>query len=262
MGNGVTIVIPTINPNYKFESLRLDQSCLEEVEILIVYQPLAPTKTEGTYERCDHENVRFITVDFRGTSKARNYGILKAKNDIIIFLDDDVSTDVNYVKFIKKAFSESDASLIIGRIFYGFHHKHEYSDEMKLVTSPLHANGSGSGISIRKSSLSKCNILFRENLGAGADVICGEDTAFCLDVFKSKLMVYKTKNYSCSHPVTGSTMHRRDAIFFSSYISVIKNHYRVLHFYILIKFCMRLAFKEGDLKSLCLLLRSYILSYK
>lgn len=110
----VSIVIPTRNRSEKLE--RLLHSILRQttrVNEVIVVDDSDDFKTkelimqlQGYFSRAGITIKHFMSSknEVKSISKARNLGAKEARGDIVIFLDDDVTIDENYVKEILKVF--------------------------------------------------------------------------------------------------------------------------------------------------------------
>ena len=58
------------------------------------------------------DNVKIINVDFKSSAKARNIGILHAKNEILIFCDDDVLINTKTIFDVWTYMMDSDVALV------------------------------------------------------------------------------------------------------------------------------------------------------
>lgn len=115
----ISIVIPTINREKEIRTL-LDSIVLQKyqnLEIIIVDQnkkiDLRNTLTE--YE--NKLSIQHYKVDFKGASKARNYGAQKATGEILAFPDDDCIYAEGVLEYINENFSKNtEIDAIFGRI--------------------------------------------------------------------------------------------------------------------------------------------------
>ncbi|MEM2522669.1 MAG: glycosyltransferase [Candidatus Bathyarchaeia archaeon] len=117
----VSIVIPTRNRSEKLE--RLLYSILRQttrVNEVIVVDDSDDFKTkelimqlQGYFSRAGITIKHFMSSknEVKSISKARNLGAKEARGDIVIFLDDDVTIDENYVKEILKVFDKYPQAL-------------------------------------------------------------------------------------------------------------------------------------------------------
>ncbi|MEM2027510.1 MAG: glycosyltransferase [Candidatus Bathyarchaeia archaeon] len=126
---GVSVVIPTLQEGkYIGRLLSKIVSADPSVEIIVV----DGGSTDGTAEIARRFTDKVYVLNRRGIGRARNYGALKAKGDVIIFMDADVEPPPDFVDKVLSAFKDrsvvgatckimpgvSDASLKAFFIFY------------------------------------------------------------------------------------------------------------------------------------------------
>lgn len=110
----ISIVIPTINRYKDLENTIADlhKQTLPDFEILIIDQ------TDKTQAKAITTNkVKYFWKPFKSASKARNLGLLEAKADIVLFLDDDVIIkNKNFLLHHFNYFKEPKTSGVAGAI--------------------------------------------------------------------------------------------------------------------------------------------------
>ncbi|MBQ8002485.1 MAG: glycosyltransferase family 2 protein [Clostridia bacterium] len=115
--NKLSVVIATMN---RTESLRdtleyLEKSSVLPTEVIVVDQSTNTEIHSENLKLCEQINMN-VQVFFREPSltAARNFGITKAENDVVIFMDDDVRVQENTIENITKLMSDSTISMIGG----------------------------------------------------------------------------------------------------------------------------------------------------
>lgn len=134
--------------------------------------------------------VQMITKNERGLSKSRNCAISNSKSDICVIADDDITYTNDYSKIIQKAYLDNPNADIIAfqveRVGPGkkvFRKKAKWENYLSCMKI------SSVEITFRRKSIIDNNILFNENLGAGAHFLMGEENVFLYEAMKKKLKV-------------------------------------------------------------------------
>lgn len=113
----VSIIIPTLN---RVSSLArtlgfISKSSIPPDEIIIVDQSPRDT-AEKTKKLCDSQTlkIKYIHINEPSLTGARNAGIELCKNDIAIFMDDDVDIGTDTIKNILVLFKDNSISMVAG----------------------------------------------------------------------------------------------------------------------------------------------------
>ncbi len=143
-----------------------------------------------------NKNVKFLNFAERGVGLNRNNTLMRADGDIVLFADDDVVYNDDYVEKVEAFYKENpNADVAI------FNFETSRGDEplQDIVTKTERINKVKARkygtfcVSARRDSLRKANIYFHLLFGGGAKYSCGEDTIFLQDCFKAGLKVYTCK---------------------------------------------------------------------
>jgi glycosyltransferase involved in cell wall biosynthesis len=182
--------------NYKyFELIIIDQSDIisEEKKQLIKKHP---------------QQIRFFHIKERGRSLAKNYGILQAKGDLILFCDDDILVEPNFLETHVAIYSkdsqigaascrlveEGDPELPIAtplkNTFYGKLINKPYSTSSGYVTSL-----NGGNMSFKKNVLNKVG--FFEEYFEGTSMVEEPDIAY--RVTKNNYKIYFDASVTVKH---------------------------------------------------------------
>ena len=113
----VSIIIPTLN---RASSLArtlgfISKSSILPDEVIIVDQSPIDT-AEKIKELCDSQTlkIKYIHVSEPSSSKSRNIGLELCKNDIAIFMDDDVDIGIDTIRNILILFRDNSISMVGG----------------------------------------------------------------------------------------------------------------------------------------------------
>lgn len=113
----VSIIIPTLN---RVSSLArtlgfISKSSIPPDEIIIVDQSPRDT-AEKTKKLCDSQTlkIKYIHINEPSLTGARNAGIELCKNDIAIFMDDDINIGTDTIKNILVLFKDNSISMVAG----------------------------------------------------------------------------------------------------------------------------------------------------
>lgn len=209
--NGMSVIIPSLHRtefllntlkdlvkqvcDFPFEIIVVDQSSQFDVEVQNFCKE---------YSFCKYHHISF----FKGLPEARNYGWQKAKNDYILFLDDDITCGEN---LLQEHFSILKNPLV-GVVAGGIVEVHKFNQECKTggfnywTATPLRGfhklgtfevlHGGGGNFATKKEVLLKVNGI-DENLTKGAALY--EETDFCLRVKKAGYKVMFHSKASVNH---------------------------------------------------------------
>jgi GT2 family glycosyltransferase len=128
-------LISVIIPTYQREAVlcaSVDEALRQDYpnfEVLVVDQTQQhePDTEQHLQHLADVGKVQWYRVDWASLPAARNYGVSKAKGDIILFIDDDVELPPGYLQAHAQEFqAHPEAGAVAGRVF----------DRMKLADRP------------------------------------------------------------------------------------------------------------------------------
>ncbi len=237
----VSIIVPTLLRDYDISRLEAVLSCGRISEIIIVSQHIAAT---SSLETISGISVRREKLEDVGTSRARNWGIERAAGDILVFLDDDVTPNPEYVSLIDKAICELCGDIFITNCNYGPDWARAVHVNIWRVRRFRDALASGSGIAVNRAAINRVGLRFREYLGGGCRIVSGEDNLFTLDGWRLGLKLYRSDFESVKHPVTGSTGWRTDSEYIASLAYNLRYYYGAYGLYVLTRSILRLLLKS------------------
>lgn len=114
----ISLIIPTINRKKELKNLleSIYLNSYKEIEVIVVDQNKAGFLDDTIKEYKEKLNLLHLNVDFKGASRARNYGVKFAKGDIINFPDDDSELSVDLLENVIKFFDCNEKiDVIYGR---------------------------------------------------------------------------------------------------------------------------------------------------
>ncbi|MBY0316250.1 MAG: glycosyltransferase family 2 protein [Bdellovibrionales bacterium] len=114
----ISIIVPTLNRPYSLvktlDSIFAQQFPQNEIEILVVFN-FPPQISPAFFQPLHSAPLRILTAAEPGVNNARNMGILEARGDILLFVDDDVVLDDPlYLKKLKDLHTQFPEQMSIG----------------------------------------------------------------------------------------------------------------------------------------------------
>lgn len=180
-------------------------------EILILDQSKSD-QTKRAISTISHAAIQYFKLDTSGKSNALNYGIMRARGDILIFTDDDCIASTNWIATIQQSFERfPEISAVFGKTLPHTSHLHGHrvcpctftNGKYALITRPcIHYKqiGFGNNMAIRKSVFHTMNT-FKQWLGPGSMGSNAEDAEMALRLlikghkifYNPKAVVYHNK---------------------------------------------------------------------
>lgn len=153
---------------------------------------------------------KMITTQTRGVGINRNMALTYATGDYLLFSDDDLQYVDDYAQIVEKAFEEiPKADCIIFNIeVVGSAINRRRNGKIKRVRWYNALNYGAPRIAVKRSSVSRENIMFNRNFGGGTPFSCGEDTLYIVSMLKSKLRLYVYPQTIAVSDQTNSTWFR------------------------------------------------------
>lgn len=206
-------MISVIIPTYNREQCIIDLlNCFlkqdyTDYEIIVIDQSDILSEAKKKYiKKCTHK-LRYFHISERGRSLAKNYGILQAKGDLLLFCDDDIIIPSNFLSTHAKHYSIPNIGGVSCRLveegqnpvhiypalkttFYGRLINRPYSTASGFVTSL-----NGGNMSIRKEALDKSG--FFEEYFIGTSMVEEPDLAF--RIIKNGYKIYFDSSITIMH---------------------------------------------------------------
>lgn len=118
----LSVVVPTIGRELLKDSVSsvvdsLSQSGISRNECEIVVSDQSGNVTPSWFLQLSNKyQIRVVYSNTRGAAINRNHGAAHAKGQVIGFLDDDCTADINWVNIILSKFSGSGSNMITGQV--------------------------------------------------------------------------------------------------------------------------------------------------
>lgn len=217
---GVSIIIPTLNRQECIQNTVRDllaQKTDISIEIIIVDQSEFRDTNLLNFISNIKLDVKYFHVSFRGLPLARNFGLQRAKFNIIAYVDDDVIIPENYIAELWKSFLDKNISILAGGIDEVYRKDNPNPTETGrfnfwTATASRDFNSDresyvysapGGNFSVRREVFEKI-FGFDEELAVGAALY--EESEFCLRAIKNKFKIWfnpKVRLKHLAHPTGG-----------------------------------------------------------
>lgn len=215
MINLISIIVCTYNRGDSLKMTLQSLSALNcpefmELEIIAVDNNSSDATKETIMKFIENGicNIRYLFERRQGLSYARNAGLCEAKGEVILFTDDDVIVDPNWLVEIVRTFAKYDADCVGGKILpiWPGERPSWLSRNNENILALLDYGESTLELNIDDPTLFGANIAFSRrilnrvgnfstSLGRkGNKLYCGEDTDMYLRVFQANgKVIYQPK---------------------------------------------------------------------
>ena len=172
----------------------MNQKDLHIAEEMNVQSPLVIANQCDAYGYAENADagIRMISTSTRGVGINRNLALMHAREDILLFSDDDMVYYDGYEQMILDAYRElPDADMIIfGIDMYRDGKKIPSSARTQRVNVTNALKYGTCRYSIRRCAVLKADLHFSSLFGGGTQYSSGEDSLFLMDCLRAGLKVY------------------------------------------------------------------------
>jgi glycosyltransferase involved in cell wall biosynthesis len=257
----VSVIIPT----YKREQALVDS--IEDVlkqdyphfEVIVVDQTLEHTTEVESFlqSASDNQQIKWYRVDWASLPKARNYGVNRAEGEIVIFIDDDVQLEEDYIaNHVRNYLNNDRIGGVAGRVFDRMKQSDAqkgaqgYSTELKESLAPEASDpglawyhldfvylikpqkiitARGCNMSFRRDIFTKYNIWFDERFRGSA---VREESDFCLRIRSTDYhiwfdpeakLVHLGEEVGGCHDITTKSLSYQFAFYHNHFLMGLKN---------------------------------------
>lgn len=139
------------------------------------------------------KKIEFFSLPERGIGQSRNFSLMRASGDIILFSDDDIRYYDDYEAQIIKAFEDNpEADMIAFNLdFKGGTRKRKKIEKVSKVKPYKTGSFGAARIAVKLESARKNNLSFSLLFGGGARYSAGEDVLFVTDAIRSGMKMYE-----------------------------------------------------------------------
>ena len=166
--------------------------------------------------QCDSDSKREIVKDegkiviiespTRGVGVNRNLCIDNSFGDIVLFSDDDIVYDEDYVKKVEEEFEKHpEAEMIMFNVSVCDERRTYVNEGFKKLSHFNIGRFPANSIAVRRNVLLDKKIRFSELFGGGAKYSNGEDSLFLREAYKSGISMYATETHIGSEIPRSST---------------------------------------------------------
>ena len=220
------------------------------------------------YTQPDGNIVKLVSSQDRGVGKNRNKALQYASGDFLMFADQDMIYEDDYVQKVQEAFEKCPrADMIIFKLRYL--NRLTFGKAETMTFKRLHIwNAMRYGtarVAIRKSAVDKGCLSFSTLYGGGAKYSSGEDSLFIREAFRKGLKIYAA-------PVTIATVKQETSSWFTGFHDkyftdkgvLIANTFPVMKHLLVYYFAyrMRKASKEHNFGKVCRLMKQGFREFK
>lgn len=198
-----SLIVATLNRTKELESLfkSLVKQDYFQFEVIVIDQNTHNLVNDICLSYISKINIKYFKVEFKGLSKARNFGLKFVSGSIIAFPDDDCIYATDVLSRVAYFFTKNNVDILTGNTFDSITGK-KYLKTFNRDTTIKYCNVFKSGISytifIRYKNIS--DIYFDENLGVGAKFGSAEETDLIIKLLKLKYNGFYTPSILVYHP--------------------------------------------------------------
>ena len=175
---------------------------------------------------CKGHKVRFFSFPDRGIGKSRNEAIIRAKQDICLFSDEDIVYEDGYEEAIAAEFQRNPrADMILFNISVEESRRTYHITERKRVRWYNCGRYGAVSFAVRRESLLASGVTFSLLFGGGAKYSNGEDSLFLKEFMKKGYRVYTA-------PVTIGREEAGESTWFAGYSEKFFHDRGVLYHYL------------------------------
>lgn len=204
----ISIVIPTLG-----RIAELDE-CLKSIrgqdykdfDVVVVDQNYPGFVDDVIAKHVDSLNIKHLNVDFRGTSRAKNYALNNAEGEYLFFLDDDAELFPETLRIVANKIDVEDIDVLFGRCVdrNGIDSVMTFLKEESFLSLERHEGMFIESTTVIKRSVFERN-MFDESLGVGAFHGAEEGYDLVLRLLKQGMQLLYSPIFMVYHPQKIST---------------------------------------------------------
>lgn len=202
----LSIIIPSCGRTTEVDNLLLSikeyvAGIVSQLEVLVINQNHNDLLDDIINKYLGHLQITNYKVDFRGLSKAKNYGLAKASGEIVCFIDDDAEFLPGTIDLVLKIFRNSDFDIVSGRCVDRNGKDSVITFDNKESVLDIH---SFEGKFVESTTFFKKDIInsykYDENMGVGAFYGAEEGYDILYQMLKNKVRILYNPNIKLYHP--------------------------------------------------------------
>lgn len=207
-----------------FESLSKEIS--RDFEVILVDQSGPQDREQVASLATEFSNdlhLRYLAIDGRGLSRARNLGLRHARGKYLGFPDDDCWYPGDAVGSVISFFERNPHLGILSGAYSEPDVANPSNTECELSLRNFFGRVSSVGLFLNRSSIEKAAIVFDERIGAGTDLPAGEETDLIL-----RLLLAGVNGFYDPSLVIYHRIHRHEAVTRERFVSLRKAFWFVI----------------------------------
>lgn len=202
-----SLILATLNRSKEIKEClhSLEKQTFKDFEVIVIDQSEDELTKKVVNDFCNLR-IKYFEVDFKGLSKARNFGINYAEGEHCCLLDDDAVYSEQYLDEATKILCNHDNVVLAGVILSIEDHKtpfvkyRDMENGSKLNISGILNTCPSAALVFPKDAFDRCGG-FNERLGVGNDFASGEETDFLLRLNDAGYQVYFCVKMIAFHPI-------------------------------------------------------------
>lgn len=256
----VSIIIPTLNR--KSEIIELLKSIMKQsyknIEVIIVSQNIYEYLEDIVEEYKKKIKLKYVVIDTRGASKARNKGLEYAEGEIIVFPDDDSQFFKDTIEIALKLMKTKKVNVIFGKSVDQNQKDSvsNYADNESYLSLEEH-EGMFVEFTMFVYKEIICKYYYNEKYGVGTFYGAEEAYDLVLRMLKNKEKIFyspkikfyhpnKIVNYTSSHEIKRVFQYRIGFAKLCQEHNLKKKYYKRLFLVILYYFYLKLTFNPKN----------------
>lgn len=201
-----SLILATLDRSQEIrECLRsLEAQTFQDFEVIVIDQSLE-NDTKNVVGEFSNINIQYYRVDFKGLSKARNFGLRHVNGKYCCLLDDDAIYAKNYLLEATRMLDGNEKRVLSGIILSMEDHitpfvKYKNGYICKMSESDIMNCCPSAALAFPYNAFKECGG-FNEKLGVGNEFASGEETDFLLRLFDKNYEIYFCKTMVVYHPI-------------------------------------------------------------
>lgn len=227
-----SLIVATLNRTKELESLfnSLIKQDYLQFEVIVIDQNTHNLVNEICLSYANKINIKYFKVEFRGLSKARNYGLNFVSGSIIGFPDDDCVYSTDVLSRAAHFFQNNNIDILTGDTFdliTGKKYLKTFNSDNIINYSNVFKSAISYTIFIRPKLIS--DIYFDENLGVGAKFGSAEETDLIIKLLKLKYIGYYTPSILVYHPFSKNSDLVRNYNYALGFGALHRKHFDIIY---------------------------------
>lgn len=183
----------------------------DDFEIIVIDQSdNSLTNSLLKSEKYCHLDIKYFHVNFKGISRARNYGLQFARGEYFCLIDDDAQYFPDYLERASEFLESHPQAILSGYVWNPVENNtladyRKKRDGKKLSIREISVMCPSPALIFPLALISQKNCIFDEDFGVGSIYGAGEETDFIFQARKKGYDIHYIKSMKINHPVIRHT---------------------------------------------------------